>query len=421
MTPRVRVVVVNYDGGDLTLECLRRLLDTDWPADRLEVVCVDNASSDDSVVRIRAELPEIRVVERAANDGYGAACNAALHDLDGIDHVAFVNNDVFVPPGWLAPLVDTLAADPRVGAACPKILLRDRYRAITIESPTYTSLLDPRPRGVRLCGVQTEQRDRWARSRCKEGFWGPEFWAGEPVSQWTGDGPRATLLVPYEEGLTELLLAAERAVRVTLATDESVNSVVPLPRPTWHRAPWGGAPFDVIHNVGVELVEDGYGADRGYLEVDRGQYDEPVDVFGWCGGAVLCSVEYLRDVGPFDERLFLYYEDVDLSWRGRRRGWRYRTAPESVVRHLHSAATSAHALRTLELNERNHLLVLARHGRPADTARALWHHVRATGSYARRDLASPLLRGESPRPQTVATRLRAVRDFARLAPRFVRT
>ena len=49
-----------------------------------------------------------------------------------------------------------------------------------------------------------------------------------------------------------------------------------------------------------------------------------VDVQAWCGGAVLLRASYLADVGGFDERLFLYYEDVDLSMRGTERGWRYR-------------------------------------------------------------------------------------------------
>ncbi len=47
---------------------------------------------------------------------------------------------------------------------------------------------------------------------------------------------------------------------------------------------------------------------------------------------------YLDDVGTFDERFFLYYEDTDLSWRGQLRGWRYVYAPGAVVRHHHASS-----------------------------------------------------------------------------------
>ena len=65
----------------------------------------------------------------------------------------------------------------------------------------------------------------------------------------------------------------------------------------------------------------------------------PADVFAWCGGSVLFRPSYLADVGLFDERFFLYYEDTDLSWRGAARGWRYRYVPEAVTRHVHAAST----------------------------------------------------------------------------------
>ena len=48
---------MNFDGGQMTIDCLQSLLATDWPADRLEVVLVDNGSLDDVVDRVRVELP----------------------------------------------------------------------------------------------------------------------------------------------------------------------------------------------------------------------------------------------------------------------------------------------------------------------------------------------------------------------------
>ncbi|MFM8304095.1 MAG: glycosyltransferase [Actinomycetota bacterium] len=421
MTPRVRVVVVDYDGGDLTLECLRSLVATDWPADALEIVLVDNASPSPVVDIVSEELPSVRVVRAAANRGFGAGCNLGLRDLDAVDYAALVNNDVVVPAGWLHPLVEAFGTEAAIGATCPKILLHDRYREVVVDAPTSTRRLDRRPRGVCVLGFRAADRDLWARVRFPSGFWGPEYAREQAVVQWTGNGGPATLLVPAVDGPTELLLAADRPTRVTLSTAGGTTAVIATSTPTWHTVPEGGDALDVIHNVGSTIGPDGYGTDRGYLEVDRGQYDDPVDVGAWCGAGVLLSRDYLHDVGIFDEELFLYYEDIELAWRGATRGWRYRTAPESVVRHVHSASTSANALRTSELNERNRLLVLARHGPRAATRRALWRFGLATASYARRDLAAPVARGDAPNPRTVSMRLRALGGFVRRARVFSRT
>lgn len=418
MTPRVRIVVVDYGGGDLTLECLRSLVATDWPADALEIVLVDNASPRPVVETVAEELPSVRVIRAPANRGFGAGCNLGLQDLDTFDYAALVNNDVTVPAGWLRPLVHAFGTEPSLGAACPKILMRDRYREVVLDSPTNTHRLDPRERGVCVLGVRSRDRDLWTRVRFPSGFWGPEYERDQTVVQWTGNGTPALLLVPAVDEPTEMLLAADRPTRVTLTAGGNPATVVATSRPTWHSMPAGGVTHDIIHNVGTTISSDGYGADRGYLEIDRGQYDDPVDVDAWCGAGVLLGADYLRDVGLFDEELFLYYEDVELAWRGRAHGWRYRTVPESALRHVHSASTSAHALRTSELNERNRLLVLARHGTRPATARALWRFGLATASYARRDVAARIARGDPPNPRTVSMRLRAIAGFARRARAF---
>jgi GT2 family glycosyltransferase len=141
--------------------------------------------------------------------------------------------------------------------------------------------------------------------------------------------------------------------------------------------------------------------------VDDGQLDEPADVFAWCGAAVLLRREYLDDVGLLDERLFLYYEDFELAWRGRERGWRYRYVPASVVRHVHSATVGKGSAIHSHLGDRNRLLTLARHDTAADAGRALWRYLGTTASYARRDVVSPLLRGDRPSGEIVGRRVKA--------------
>ena len=138
----------------------------------------------------------------------------------------------------------------------------------------------------------------------------------------------------------------------------------------------------VINNVGTVLRSDWYGADRGFDEPDDGRYGDEDDIEAWCGGAVLLRAEYLRECGLFDERLFLYYEDLELSLRGREAGWRFRYVPSSVVEHEHSATAITGSDFAEFYKERNRLLVVARH---APLHLVLWfpiRHLFATASYA---------------------------------------
>ncbi|WP_234261943.1 glycosyltransferase, partial [Halomonas sp. MCCC 1A11062] len=66
-TPMVRIVVLTFDGGQLTLDCLASITALDWPQDRLEIILVDNGSLDDVAERVREEFPTVRVLEPLQN------------------------------------------------------------------------------------------------------------------------------------------------------------------------------------------------------------------------------------------------------------------------------------------------------------------------------------------------------------------
>ena len=176
------------------------------------------------------------------------------------------------------------------------------------------------------------------------------------------------------------------------------------------------APVEVVNSAGVDLLAGGYGADRGYLEVDSGQYDEAVEVFAWSGASVLLSRAYLESTGLFDERFFLYYEDFDLAWRGRLAGWRHVYAPASVARHVHAATTGLASPLQAHYVERNRLLTLARNAPPSLAWTAAGRFLLITASYARRDVVARLLRGRRPSIEIVRRRLRAFVAFLRLVP-----
>jgi GT2 family glycosyltransferase len=422
--PLVRVVVVNYEGGDLTITSLQSVLATDWPRDRLEVVLVDNASHDGVADRVERDLVGVRVIRGLTNRGFAGGCNLGLADLGAVEHVALLNNDATVDPTWLRPLAEVLDTDPPLGAACPKILFAGTFHELRIESPTARrGRGDQRALGLRVSGAQVDGADVWTETQLVRGFWGeePPPSGGSP-GQWTTD--RALLRLP--SGATAgaraaLRLEALRPVRISVRSGDRVAELDVGPAPVWCDVPLDGPALTIVNNVGSVLTDDGHGADRGYLEPDDGRYGASEDVFAWCGAAVLLRRAYLDDIGLFDERLFLYYEDLELAWRGTERGWRYRYVPASVVHHRHAATSIEGSPLKHHYNERNRLLVLARHGPGRQARRAPLRFLASSLSYARRDIVSRLLRGEVPRGSIVGRRLHALGAFVVRAPGMVRS
>ena len=90
--------------------------------------------------------------------------------------------------------------------------------------------------------------------------------------------------------------------------------------------------LDSVGSMGVPYWSEGF-AEIGKGELDEGQYSESLEPFAFCGGAALLRRSAFVDVGGFDEALFLYYEDPDLSWRLRLRGWKIRFAPDATIAH----------------------------------------------------------------------------------------
>jgi len=82
-----------------------------------------------------------------------------------------------------------------------------------------------------------------------------------------------------------------------------------------------------LDTAGQELAPSRQPRDRGYGRPDRGQLDRDDEVFGACGAAALYRRAMLRDIADgegavFDEAFFAFYEDLDVAWRARRRGWK---------------------------------------------------------------------------------------------------
>lgn len=250
-------VVVNYEAGDALAECVASLL-ADGSAGPVDVVVVDNGSTDGSVRTLRAAFPDVRVVDVAANPGYGAAANRGIAATTA-PVVAVCNPDLVIRPGSAAAMLAAFA-DPAVGAAGPRMLNPD--------GTTY---------------------------------------------------------------------------------------------PSARRDP---ALVDAVGHAVLGRVRPGNRFTRRYRELDA---DPGVarDVDWVSGAAVWLRRSAVEGVGGWDERFFMYMEDVDLGRRLRAAAWRIRYEPAATVVHVQGLSTSRQATRMILAHHRSSYRYLEKHWRGA--------------------------------------------------------
>jgi GT2 family glycosyltransferase len=248
----------------------------------VEIVVVDNASTDGSVEAAERSFPHVRVVRLPTNGGFAAGANAGIRTSTG-EFVVLVNNDARVAPGYLravvAPLTDPDGAD--VAAVTGRVLLDARY--------------EPVPAGE-----------------------------GQPTDLVGLDGRR------------------------------------------WRRSPGGAR---LVNSTGNEVTRSGNGRDRDWLHPAVGGPGADVadgavgavEVFGFNGGSVALRRRALDEVGLLETRLFMYYEDTEMSWRLRRAGWRVLHAPGAVTEHRHAASSGTASAFFQVHNTRNRLVVALAH------------------------------------------------------------
>ena len=211
------VIVVNWNGRQLLPECLASLARQSLK--ELEILLVDNGSSDGSVDFVRTEFPSVRILALDRNFGFAGGNNRGILESSG-EFVALLNNDAVADPHWAERLTEA-GRDARTGIAASRVLLySDREK------------LDSAGDGMTVIGVG------------------------------------------YKRG---------------------------------HLAP-------------------------------ANSYPSAGPVFGASGCGMLLRRSMLQDVGLFDEDFFLIYEDSDLCFRARLRGWECRYTPGAVVYHRLNAS-----------------------------------------------------------------------------------
>lgn len=121
MTPRVGIIILNWNGKDDTLECLASLRMIDYP--NYEVIVIDNGSSDDSVACIQQQFPDVTMLCHEENLGFAEGNNRGIrYALEiGCQYVLLLNNDTLVASDFLSEMVAAGESSPGIGMLNPLI------------------------------------------------------------------------------------------------------------------------------------------------------------------------------------------------------------------------------------------------------------------------------------------------------------
>jgi len=127
--------------------------------------------------------------------------------------------------------------------------------------------------------------------------------------------------------------------------------------------------FEYAGASGGFIDKYGYPFCRGrifqHLESDRGQYDDPTEVFWATGACLFVRAEVYHELGGLDADFFAHMEEIDFCWRARNRGYQIMVNPASVVYHIGGGTLPKSSSRKTYLNFRNNFVLLYKN-LPAD-------------------------------------------------------
>jgi GT2 family glycosyltransferase len=125
--PLVTAIILNWNGLDDTLDCLKSLQSDPYP--NLRIIVVDNGSEGDEADALEREFGgSITLIRSETNRGFAGGANLGLRRAleDGTDYALLLNNDTVVEPGFLAEMLKAAAFLPDLAAACPRTVFYDR-------------------------------------------------------------------------------------------------------------------------------------------------------------------------------------------------------------------------------------------------------------------------------------------------------
>ncbi len=139
------IIVVNRNTSGILADCLRHIYESEVMKN-LQVIVVDNGSSDDSVSLVRKNFPDALLIEAGRNLGFAKANNLGFESSDG-KLILLVNTDAMLHKDCAARLIQTIESNPSIGMVGPQLLNQDTTPQTSYEA-TPTLLTELVGRGI---------------------------------------------------------------------------------------------------------------------------------------------------------------------------------------------------------------------------------------------------------------------------------
>ena len=119
-SPKVSIIIVNFNGKNLLEKCLNSLFKIDY--DNYEVILVDNNSTDESVEFIQKNYSSIVLIQLDSNNGFAEPNNIGSKSAKG-EYLLFLNNDTVVTPNFISEMIKVIENNKEIGI-CQSLLLK---------------------------------------------------------------------------------------------------------------------------------------------------------------------------------------------------------------------------------------------------------------------------------------------------------
>lgn len=114
----VSIIIVNWNGLKYLHECLSSLFNQTYS--HIEIILVDNASTDGSVDFVKENFPSVKIVQNSKNLGFAEATNIGIMKSKG-ELITLFNQDAIADKGWLANLVEEIKSSEEIAAVAGKV------------------------------------------------------------------------------------------------------------------------------------------------------------------------------------------------------------------------------------------------------------------------------------------------------------